>query len=140
MYGDHFFKQLTAELSLKKQHFQRSGIDAQWKILDGLPNLDSRYSLWDFDDLVTAPLHGFASAQDYYDQCSSADYLAANKTRTLIIHSLNDPIIPLAVVPASGTLPPNIDLELYSKGGHVGFISGLSNNWLERRIVSQIAT
>jgi predicted alpha/beta-fold hydrolase len=140
LYGDYFFKQLTSDLMLKKQHFRRSGADSQRDILDALPSLDSRHSLWDFDDLITAPLHGFANAQDYYDQCSSADYLATNKTRTLIIHSLNDPIIPEAVVPARRALPANIDLELYNKGGHVGFISALKNNWLEQRILSQIAS
>ena len=140
MYGGYFFKQLSLDLGAKKRHFQLSGAEDQKRILDSLPELHSGHSLWDFDDLVTAPLHGFTSAQDYYDRCSSADYLATNKNRTLIIHSSNDPIIPHTVVPAKNTLPQNIELELYKKGGHVGFISGLANNWLERRIVAQISS
>ncbi|MFT4863757.1 MAG: putative alpha/beta-fold hydrolase [Pseudohongiellaceae bacterium] len=140
IYGSYFFKQLSADLRRKKSHFEATGTESQRQILDSLPALHSSHSLWDFDDLVTAPLHGFASAQDYYDRCSAAEYLATNETSTLIIHSSNDPIIPHAVVPAKNTLPSNIELELYNKGGHVGFISGLTNNWLERRIVAQISS
>jgi len=140
VYGGYFFKQLTADLAAKKAHFKLGGSEDQQKILSNLPALNSRHSLWDFDNQVTAPLHGFADAQDYYDQCSCVDYLATNKVPTLIIHSSNDPIIPEAVVPAANTLPANIELQLSSKGGHVGFISGLTNNWLERRIAAQIST
>lgn len=140
MYGGYFFKQLTLDLEAKKAHFRSSGTDVERALLNSLPDLNSNHSLWDFDDLVTAPLHGFANAQDYYDRCSSAVFLAAIKTPTLIIHSQNDPIIPAAVVPAASSLPSNIQLELYKKGGHVGFISGLTNNWLERRILSQISS
>jgi uncharacterized protein len=140
IYGGYFFKQLSADLKAKKIHFQHTSAEAERLILDGLPELQSSHSLWDFDDLVTAPLHGFASAQDYYDRCSSIAYLETNKTPTLIIHSRNDPIIPETVVPVRSELPPNITLELYTQGGHVGFISGLSNNWLERRILTQIVS
>ncbi len=140
IYGKYFFKQLNADLKAKKIHFQQTNVDAERLILDGLPELKSSQSLWDFDDLITAPLHGFADAQDYYDRCSSNAYLQTNRTSTLIIHSRNDPIIPETVIPERRELPANISLEIYTQGGHVGFISGLSNNWLERRILTQIAS
>ncbi len=140
IYGNYFFKQLSAELNAKKDHFTLLGIDSEMRTLASLPQLEANHTLWDFDDFVTAPLHGFANAQDYYDQCSSGNYLDSNSTSTLIIHSRNDPIIPAAVIPVASAVPSNIKLEVYTKGGHVGFISGMGNNWLERRILAEIAS
>ena len=92
----------------------------------------------EFDDKITAPLHGFKDAEDYYNKCSSICFLDSIKTHTLLIQSQNDPLVPLSAIPLRGKLVPHINLQLSKKGGHVGFISGRRDHWLERRILQFI--
>lgn len=92
--------------------------------------------LYEFDDLITAPLHGFKNAQDYYQQCSGLSKLQQITLPTLIIHAKDDPFMTDAVIPKF-ILPDNIDYRLYEHGGHVGFISGSALQprfWLEEAL------
>jgi predicted alpha/beta-fold hydrolase len=92
--------------------------------------------LYEFDDLVTAPLHGFKDAQDYYDQCSGLSKLQQISLPTLIIHAKDDPFMTEAVIPKF-VLPDNIDYRLYENGGHVGFLTGTALKpkfWLEEAL------
>lgn len=95
-------------------------------------------SIYEFDDRITAPLNGFRDAEDYYRQCSCTDYLKQVVKPTLILHAMDDPLMPPDVVPGVEQLGPGITLELSAHGGHVGFIEGLlpgfSRYWLERRV------
>ena len=93
-------------------------------------------SIWDFDDRITAPLHGFEGAQDYYRRCSSAAFLSVIETDTLLIQSKNDPLIPPDSIPGRDRLSPSIHLQLTEHGGHVGFVSSNPRNWLEQRILN----
>lgn len=77
-----------------------------------------------FDTLVTAPLHGFTSADDYYHQSSALQALSLIRTPTLILHAKDDPFMTHAVVPRKSQLSPHIEYELSEQGGHVGFIEG----------------
>ena len=100
-------------------------------------------SFWEFDDKVTAPLHGFAGAKDYYHKSSSRQYLHQIKTPTLIIHSEDDPFMSSDVIPDEDELSNSISLEITQRGGHVGFISGGSPRnpqfWLEKRIINYLS-
>lgn len=78
----------------------------------------------EFDDAVTAPLHGFQGKQDYYDRCSSVHYLQSIETRTLIVNALDDPFMTPHVIPTADRLSANVTLEVAEHGGHVGFIDG----------------
>ena len=78
----------------------------------------------EFDDAVTAPLHGFRGKQDYYDRCSSVHYLRAIETPTLIINSVDDPFMTAHVIPTADRLSAQVTLEVAENGGHVGFIDG----------------
>jgi len=92
-----------------------------------------------FDDAYTAPIHGFKSAQDYYEKCSSRQFLKDIQTPTLIIHAKDDPFMTQAVIPTPEEISSAVTLELLEKGGHVGFVAGSlfsPDYWLERRIVS----
>ena len=92
--------------------------------------------LYEFDDLVTAPLHGFKNAQDYYAQCSGLNKLQRIRLPTLIIHAKDDPFMTEAVIPKF-VLPDNIDYQLYEHGGHVGFLCGSvlkPRFWLEEAL------
>lgn len=78
----------------------------------------------EFDDAVTAPLHGFANMEDYYDRCSSVHFLKTIERPTLIINALDDPFMTPEVIPAEDRLSPQVTLEVAEGGGHVGFVSG----------------
>lgn len=78
----------------------------------------------EFDDAVTAPLHGFRNMQDYYGRCSSGQFLKDIRCPTLIINSLDDPFMTPAVVPPADRLSDHVTIELAESGGHVGFIEG----------------
>lgn len=91
-----------------------------------------------FDNAVTAPLHGFESAEDYYSRCSSRPFLKCVEIPTLIIHALDDPFMSPDIVPKESELSSHIELEVTQRGGHVGFISGRNpqrpHYWLTERI------
>lgn len=82
-------------------------------------------SFREFDNAVTAPLHGFANADDYYARCSSANFLARIGVPTLLLHAVDDPFLPPAAIPrAAMAANPNITASIQEEGGHVGFIHG----------------
>lgn len=81
-------------------------------------------TFYDFDHQVTAPLHGFSGAHDYYAKCSGLQFLKKIVTPTLILHAADDPFMTDAVVPNEAQLSASIQYELYPRGGHVGFING----------------
>ena len=90
-----------------------------------------------FDDLVTAPMYGFASAQAYYSRCSPRQALGRVQVPTLLIHAADDPFMTPAAIPRPQELPAPVQLDLRRHGGHVGFVHGLPwrpQYWLEERI------
>ncbi len=96
-------------------------------------------TFYQFDDQVTAPLHGFTNVQDYYSRASGLQFLNAIARPTLIIHAADDPFMTHDVIPSANHLSSHIEYELHHKGGHVGFIEGGSpfkpKYYLERRAI-----
>ncbi len=93
----------------------------------------------EFDNLITAPLHGFHDAHHYYRTCSGLPKLSTITTPLTIIHAQDDPFMTDAVIPKS-PLPKNIHYQLCQKGGHVGFVGGSIANpqfWLEQILPSK---
>lgn len=99
-------------------------------------------TLFQFDDQITAPLNGFAGAEDYYSRSSSAPFLTRIQTPTLIIHSQDDPFMYPTTVPTAAMLSDSVTLELTTHGGHVGFVGGRwrAEYWLEARIIEWLRT
>jgi uncharacterized protein len=97
-----------------------------------------------FDGAVTAPLHGFDSAEDYYARSSSRQFLRAITAPTLILHASDDPFMTSDAVPTPAELAPSIHLELQAQGGHVGFVAGnvpgRPHYWLDERIPAFLKT
>lgn len=91
-------------------------------------------TLYEFDDQITGPMHGFEGADDYYYQCSSAFFIDQIKTDTLVIHSREDPMCPFKWTPAQ-QIEQNTNISAYftKQGGHVGFWS-LPNGWINKKI------
>ena len=98
----------------------------------------------EFDDAVTAPLHGFDGMNDYYDKCSSAQFLKDVAKPTLVINSLDDPFMTPEVIPHHDKLSEHVTLEIADAGGHVGFVEGGTpwrpRYYLPRRILNFLAT
>jgi len=91
----------------------------------------------EFDDGIVAPMWGFKDAMDYYDQCSSRQFLKGISRPTLLIHSSDDPFMVPEVIPEINELSSATSLEVSRHGGHVGFIQGppwKPTYWLDQRI------
>ena len=91
----------------------------------------------DFDDKVTAPLHGYQDADDYYEKCSAFYFLKGIHCPTLILHALDDPFMNENVVPGEQELSSAVTLELSEHGGHVGFMQGTPVKpviWMHERV------
>ncbi|ROP56457.1 hypothetical protein EDF81_4014 [Enterobacter sp. BIGb0383] len=102
-----------------------------------LPQLKKVRRLREFDDLITARIHGFSDAIDYYRRCSALPLLNQIAKPTLIIHAKDDPFMDSQVIPDVTTLPPHVEYQLTEHGGHVGFVGGTLRRpkmWLETRI------
>ncbi len=142
VYQARFLRDLLAYVANKRRLFAHHSLSAEQARLDALGTLEGMDSLWDFDDRVTAPLHGFASAADYYQRCSSRFFLAGIQVPTLIVQALNDPFVYPHSVPELAELSASTRMELHPRGGHVGFIEGppwQPGYYLERRLPEWLA-
>jgi uncharacterized protein len=95
-------------------------------------------SMHSFDDVVTAPLHGFAGADDYWTRASSKPWLSKVTVPTLVLNARNDPFVPARSLPSPADVAPQVTLEQPDTGGHVGFMTGPAPghiDWLPRRIL-----
>jgi predicted alpha/beta-fold hydrolase len=107
-----------------------------------LQRLRTLRSFHDFDNAITAPLHGFRDVDDYYQRSSSKPFLKHIRVPTLILQARDDPFLPATALPADHELSGQVTLELSEHGGHVGFVTG--NNpcrpryWLEQRIAAHL--
>jgi predicted alpha/beta-fold hydrolase len=92
-------------------------------------------TFWEFDDAVTAPLHGFAGADDYWARSSSGPWLAKIRVPTLVVNARNDPFLPETALTAlsSRDIPGSVTLEFPAAGGHAGFPG--RGDWLARRVI-----
>ncbi len=101
-------------------------------------DLDRIHTLWQYDQAITAPLNGFAGADDYYRRCSSIHYLKAITVPTLILHSLDDPFMYPQNVPRPEQVGPGVQLAIQAHGGHVGFVEdGLP--WVDESLIDKLA-
>lgn len=93
-------------------------------------------NLYEFDNIVTAPLHGFRDTDDYWHRASAKHVLADISVPTLVLNARNDPFLPAHHLPQSAS--PSVTLEYPEHGGHVGFAVGGPPgklDWLPRRVI-----
>lgn len=115
VYQRHLIKRMKKALGRK---FDRHTFAFNWD------RAMSAATFAEFDDAVTAPLHGFAGIDDYYDRCSSVHFLPAIERPTLILNALDDPFMTPAVINDIRSVSDAVTIEVSDTGGHVGFISG----------------
>jgi hypothetical protein len=80
--------------------------------------------LYEFDDVFTAPLHGFRGVDDYWARGSAAPHLERIRIPALVLNARNDPFMPAAALPGQPAGRRHVTLWQPSKGGHVGFPRG----------------
>jgi predicted alpha/beta-fold hydrolase len=99
--------------------------------------------IWEFDELFTAPLAGFAGAEEYYAKSSSAPLLDAIRVPTLILTAADDPLVPVRQF-ETASYSPAVRLHVTEYGGHVGDLGAdgpdADRRWLDWRLVGQIAS
>lgn len=114
-YQWYFIKYLRERLS-KKFRGRPAFLD--------ISHIHNMRTMYEFDENITAPLHGFTDAREYYIKSSSRQYLKHIQVPTLIIHAKDDPFMSRDVIPEKHELSPKIRFELTEAGGHVGFVGG----------------
>lgn len=123
IYEMNFLKTLVEKLEQKRQ------------LIPDLPRFKGK-SVYDFDDQVTALLHGFNDADDYYHQCASKHFYREVKTDLLVVHSREDTLCPIEYAPVNVMKEnPHITTCFTDEGGHVGFLSN-PPDWLFRLITN----
>ena len=130
VYARHFLRTLIPAALAKERRFPGQ-VDIQRAM--------ASRTLRDFDDAVTAPLHGFLGADDYYARSSAGPLLGTVMTPTLLLNASNDPFLPNSALPAQERLPPAVTLEVPEHGGHVGFVHGSPPgriDWLAQRVLA----
>lgn len=105
--------------------------------------------LYAFDNLFTAPLHGFRDTDDYYARASARPHLHRIRIPALALNAANDPFVPAASMPRAGDVGSHVTLWQPDQGGHVGFPRGLPpadvrampeavTQWLMKQVVPQV--
>jgi predicted alpha/beta-fold hydrolase len=100
-------------------------------------NMLGARDLYAFDNIVTAPLHGYRSTEDYWHRASAKHVLSDITVRTLVLNAENDPFLPKQHLPQAAS--HHVTLEYPPHGGHVGFTNGALPghlNWLPERMVN----
>jgi uncharacterized protein len=94
--------------------------------------------LYAFDDVFTAPLHGFAGVDDYYARASARPHLQRVRVPALVLNAANDPFVPAQSLPAPGPIGPWLTVARPVHGGHVGFPAGGFPghvHWMPRQVL-----
>ncbi|HEU4628751.1 MAG TPA: hydrolase [Gemmatimonadaceae bacterium] len=118
VYERHFLRTLRRKALAKLTHYPD---------LYDPRRLATVRTMLDFDDVVTAPVHGFASADDYYERSSALRFLHAVRRPTLLLSAVDDPFLPAAVLDEVRRVAAGnrcLEIEFPPHGGHAGFIAG----------------
>jgi len=137
VYERHFVR------SLRRKALEKL---ARYPDLYASERLAAARSLLEFDDVVTAPVHGFASADDYYDRSSSLRFLAGIRRPTLLLSAEDDPFLPAEVLDEVRRVARGndcLDVDFVPHGGHAGFVGGRLPwrpvYWAEDRVIGFLA-
>lgn len=124
----------------------RAKVRAKEALLAGLidvPRTLAATTMREFDEACTAPLHGFADADDYYARCSARRWLAGIRTPTLLLRAVDDPLIPAGDIPHDLiALNPALTAGITAQGGHTGWVEGrpfAHRRWAERQAARFLA-
>lgn len=129
VYTARFLRTLKAK-SLRKA--------AQFPALLDVDAIRAATTFQEFDTLVTARLHGFVDAEDYWFKVSSKPWLKSIRVPTLVLNARNDPFLPAEALPVEADVSDAVTLEQPETGGHVAFPGGPfpgNAQWLPQRLL-----
>ncbi len=129
IYTAHFLKTLKAKALRKAKKFPA--------LLDAKA-ISNATTFREFDTLVTARLHGFRDAADYWEKVSSNKWLPSIRIPTLVFNAKNDPFLPAESLPSTAQVSTSVTLEQPETGGHVAFPAGGfpgNADWLAQHIL-----
>jgi predicted alpha/beta-fold hydrolase len=128
IYGRHFLGTLRRKSLAKLERFPG--------LFDGEAARRAR-TLREFDDVVTAKIHGFLGVDDYYTRASAKPLLRSIRVPTLLLNARDDPFLPERNLPGPGEVSDSVRIEFPLRGGHVGFVSGFPGriDWLPQRLL-----
>ncbi|SDG81342.1 YheT family hydrolase [Paraburkholderia phenazinium] len=132
MYTRNFLK--TLKIKAQQKLVQYPGL------FDGNAMLASR-NMYEFDNVVTAPLHGFRDTDDYWTRATTRPLLPEITVPTLVLNARNDPFLPGAVLPGRHEVSAAVELDQPQQGGHVGFMTGPFPgriDWLSQRVFNYL--
>jgi uncharacterized protein len=86
--------------------------------------LQASRDLYEFDNIFTAPLHGFKNTEDYWARASAKPRMAEIQIPALALNAKNDPFMPASSLPQEGKVGKHVTLWQPKHGGHVGFPGG----------------
>ncbi len=139
VYMQRFLMKLKGKLQAKVTQFKPAGITL--KTLHAIKNFNQ------FDDIYTAPAHGFHDRHHYYTSQSSLNYFEALKHPFLLLNAEDDSFLPSSSYPERlADANKYLHLETPPHGGHVGFVDNWSLHgpqWMDRRVanfLSEIST
>lgn len=132
-YQRRFLRTLIAKTLAKARRFPELG-----ERLAGTDGVGAVRTISEFDERITAPVHGFASAADYWARSSARPLLPRIRVPALLLSARNDPLLDAPSFPEEMAAPsPLLHLETPDHGGHVGFLDPRHSRqpWHERRVV-----
>ncbi len=98
-------------------------------------------TMYDFDNVVTAPLHGFRDTDHYWSSATTRPLLPGIAVPTLVLNARNDPFLPADALPARHDVSASVELDQPEHGGHAGFMTGPFPgriDWLSRRVLGYL--
>lgn len=128
LYCRHFLSTMRPKVLDKARRFPGT--------IDAL-RLSHARSLREFDDLYTAPMHGYRNALDYWTRASSKPRLATIAVPTLVLNARNDPFVPAPSLPGTHDCSEHVLLHQPAEGGHAAFVTAPfpgNLNWLPARL------
>jgi uncharacterized protein len=129
-YDAYFARQLVWQVRQHQRHFPDVVV----------PRFPRRLTMWQFDDLCTAPRWGFADALDYYRRASALPLLKYIQAPTLIVTARDDPFIAVEPFEQLAT-HPQMEVHIARHGGHLGFLGrdGAGGfRWAEHRVAAWV--
>ncbi|MDX5364164.1 MAG: hydrolase [Pseudazoarcus pumilus] len=115
IYTRHFLATLKPKALAKLERFP--GLFERERLL-------AARTLYDFDDVYTGPVHGYAGADDYWRRASARPWLRRIAVPTLLLTAANDPFVPAAALPSVTECSATLQHHHTQTGGHVGFVTG----------------
>lgn len=122
--GRGFNRQVYTRMFLRSMQPRALAKLAQFPGLFDREALRAARDLYEFDNIFTAPLHGFKSTEDYWGRASAKPHLHQIRIPALVLNARNDPFVPAWSLPHQNEVGPHVSLWQPAHGGHVGFPQG----------------